>query len=306
MAIFGQIQAHLRTDTGLVREHNEDFVAFREPANEEDAQQNGWIYLVADGVGGADAGEIASRFASEQMIAHFLENIDETDMGRRLLDAMQAANADLRRLVAERNNNSRMATTMVAAVIHKNQVYIGNVGDSRGYHWRNGLLQQITKDQSLVAKLVEEGAITEAEAELHPRKNVILYSLGSERQPKIDLFVLELLAGDILLLCSDGLTRHLSDSDIGEVINQATPEVTSETLVQTARQRGGEDNISAAIIHFGRDTTTAQEPTTKTRAAVTRPLSSSRANRSFLWLTTGFLALVMVFLIVLVWLVLRV
>ncbi len=305
MAIFGQIQAHLRTDTGLVREHNEDFVAFREPANEDDAQQNGWIYLVADGVGGADAGEIASRFASEQMIAHFLENADETDMGRRLLDAMQAANADLRRLVAERNNNSRMATTMVAAVIHKNQVYIGNVGDSRGYHWRNGLLQQITKDQSLVAKLVEEGAITEAEAELHPRKNVILYSLGSERQPKIDLFVLELLAGDILLLCSDGLTRHLSDSEIGEVINQATPEVTSETLVQTARQRGGEDNISAVIIHFSRDTTTAQAQTTKTRAAITRPLSS-RANRSFLWLTTGFLALVMVFLIVLVWLVLRV
>lgn len=307
MAELGQIVAHLRTDPGLVREHNEDFVAFREPADPNDAAQNGWIYLIADGVGGADAGEVASQFASERVLEHFLSGTHEQDWGRRLLDAMQAANTDLRQFVADRDNNSRMATTMVTAVIHKNEVFIGNVGDSRGYHWRNGQLQQITKDQSLVAKLVEEGAITEAEAEAHPRKNVILYSLGSERQPKIELFELSLLPGDILLLCSDGLTRHISDAEIGEVLGQETPEITTRFLVEQARQRGGEDNISVAVIQFGAGAQAADSQSTA-RTAVTP--ASFRATptsaRSFLWLYTTFLTVVMIGLICLAWLILRV
>lgn len=302
MAEFGQIEAHYRTDTGLVRDHNEDFVAFREPTNPYDLQQNGWIYLVADGVGGADAGEVASRFASERLLTHFVEMGQEPDWGRRLLDAMQAANTDLRQFVAERNNNSRMATTMVTAVIHENQVFIGNVGDSRGYHWRNGLLQQITKDQSLVAKLLEEGAITEEEAESHPRKNVILYSLGSERQPRIELFVLTLLPGDILLLCSDGLTRHVPDAEINKVISQETSASATDTLVQMARQGGGEDNISAIVIQFGGDAATARPTGPSSTAVALTPA----VNRSFLWLYTGLLALLMIFLICLTWLILRV
>lgn len=304
MAEIGQIYAHLRTDTGLVRDHNEDFVAFREPTDLNDAQQNGWLYLIADGVGGADAGEVASRFASERMMAHYLGNQSEADFGRRLLDAMQAANVDLRQLVAERNNNSRMATTMVTAVIHENQAFIGNVGDSRGYHWRDGVLQQVTKDQSLVAKLVEEGAITEAEAEAHPRKNVILYSLGSENQPKIDLFLLLLVPGDILLLCSDGLTRHLSDDEIGQVLGQETPEKATAVLVQQARQRGGEDNISVAVIQFGQGKGLPIVPSNRQAS----PALSAQAtvNRTLLWLYTGLLSIVMVFLILLAWFVLRV
>jgi len=301
MAEVGQIQAHLFTDTGLVREHNEDFVACREPADPQDYQQNGWIYLVADGVGGADAGEVASHFASESMVTHFVENNQEPDWGRRLLDAMQAANTDLRQLVAERNSTSRMATTMVAAVITENQVFIGNVGDSRAYHWRNGLIQQITKDQSLVAKLLEEGAITEAEAEAHPRKNVILYSLGSENKPKIDLFTLELLPGDILILCSDGLTRHISDREINEAVSDEPIDMAGESLLQQARQRGGEDNISVVVIQFGGVTGKARADT-----AVTQSVLATNTQRSFLWLYTGVLAAFMILLIILVWLVLRV
>jgi protein phosphatase len=301
MAEVGHIQAHLVTDTGLVREHNEDFVACREPVDPQDSQQNGWIYLVADGVGGADAGEVASHFASESMITHYLENTQEPDWGRRLLDAMQAANSDLRQLVAERNSTSRMATTMVAAVLKENQVFIGNVGDSRAYHWRNGLIQQITKDQSLVAKLLEEGAITEAEAEAHPRKNVILYSLGSENKPKIDLFTLELLPGDIILLCSDGLTRHVSDREINDAISQEPLQTVAELLMREARQRGGEDNISVVVIQFGEAGSRARANT-----AVTSSVPASKTQRSALWLYTGFLAAFMILLIILVWLVLRV
>lgn len=302
MAELGQIQAHLTTDTGLVREHNEDYIACREPVDPQDIQQNGWIYLVADGVGGADAGEVASHFASERMIAHFVENQQEPDWGRRLLDAMQAANSDLRQLVAERNNNSRMATTMVTAVLKENQVFIGNVGDSRAYHWRNGQLQQITRDQSLVAKLLEEGAITEAEAEVHPRKNVILYSLGSENKPKIELFTLTLLPGDIILLCSDGLTRHVSDREINETLGKEAPDVAAELLTQMARQRGGEDNISVVVIQYGQANGKTMGDT-----AVTRPQAAAApSHRSFLWLYTGFLAVFMIVLIFIAWLVLRV
>lgn len=302
----GPVQAHLRTNTGLVREHNEDYVAYREPTDADDAQLNGWLFLVADGVGGADAGEVASRYAAERLIANFLETAEETDWGKRLLAAMQTANQDLRRLVAERDDNSRMATTMVTAVLQNNQVFIGNVGDSRGYHWRNGHIQQITKDQSLVAKLVEEGAISEAEAQAHPRRNVILYSLGSERQPQIDLFERELQPGDILLLCSDGLTRHLSDEEIGDVIRQEEPEQATETLIQLANQRGGEDNISVAVIRYQGQGETAVSTSGTRGASGAAGAAGPVANPTFLWLYTGFLAIVLIFLILLSWLALRV
>lgn len=302
METKGQVNAHLETTTGLVREHNEDFVDLREPADQEDEKLNGWIYLVADGVGGADAGEVASRYASGQMIANFVSNPDETDWGTRLVDAMQAANVKLRKMVADRNDNSRMATTMVAAVIHENKVFIGNVGDSRGYHWRKGQFQQVTKDQSLVAKLVEEGAISEAEAQLHPRRNVILYSLGSENQPKIDLFELTLEPNDILLLCSDGLTRHVADDEISKILSETSPKSATKKLIDLANKRGGEDNISVIVIHYEAfpigDTAVVQPQTAA--------LATLQTNQRFLWVYTGFLAVVLIFLIFITWLVLRV
>lgn len=301
MKVMGQLDAHLGTATGLVREHNEDFVALREPTDREDEQKNGWIYLVADGVGGADAGEVASKYASEQMIAQFVANDDDADWGNRLVNAMHAANSNLRQLVAEREDNSRMATTMVAAVIHENKVFIGNVGDSRGYHWRRGHFQQVTNDQSLVAKLVEEGAITEAEALSHPRRNVILYSLGSENKPKIDLFDLVLLPEDIVFLCSDGLTRHVTDDEISQTLASNSPEAATTKLIQLANQRGGEDNISVVTVQYlgNLDIDTAVADPTPTT-------SESSFNKKALWAYTGCLAAILVFLIFITWLMLRV
>lgn len=314
MSNFGQITAILRTDTGLVRDHNEDFVSHWEPSSETEEAQNGWLYIVADGVGGADAGEVASELTSERTISHYLAQTDEPDWGQRLLNAMQAANTDLRQFVLDRNDNSRMATTMVAAVLKENHALIANVGDSRGYLWRNGRIQQITKDQSLVAKLVEEGAITEEEAHFHPRRNVILYSLGSERSPQIDLFMQPLEPGDILLLCSDGLTRHLADEEIAQILGSEPPEKASISLVRKANERGGEDNISVGVIQYGAGTavsTTTPQKTTKTneRPLVMANQPSANAlvfNRSLLWLYTIVLGLVQTLLIFLVWFFLRV
>src|SRR5687768_9330324 len=127
------IEAVLLTDVGRVRDHNEDFFCSREPAGAEDEARNGWLYIVADGVGGAEAGEVASSFACERTTHHFLAGSAEPEWGVRLKEAMQAANADLRQLVSDRESN--MATTMVAAVIYEGVATIANVGDSRGYHW---------------------------------------------------------------------------------------------------------------------------------------------------------------------------
>ena len=253
--------------------------------------------------------------STESTISHYLEHTDEADWGQRLVDAMQAANTDLRQYVLDRNDNKRMATTMVAAVLKDNLAYIANVGDSRGYLWRNGRIEQITKDQSLVAKLVEEGAISEEEASFHPRRNVILYSLGSERSPKIDLFEQTLQTGDILFLCSDGLTRHVTDAEIALILAEETPDQATQTLIRKANERGGEDNITVAIIRFDRQTAPAPQ---KSREHHTQPLVVTNsnqvtasavtppANQSLLWLYTMALGLVQAILIFLVWFLLRV
>ncbi|MCA9874566.1 MAG: Stp1/IreP family PP2C-type Ser/Thr phosphatase [Anaerolineales bacterium] len=305
------INAFLRTDVGRVRNHNEDFVTFREPADTADEAQNGWLYIVADGVGGADAGEVASQFASERTLAHYLNTADNANWGQRLVDAMQSANTDLRQMVAERDANSRMATTMVAAVFQGPQAFIANVGDSRGYLWRNGRIQQITKDQSLVAKLLEEGAITAEEAEYHPRRNVILYSLGSERTPKIDLFEQSMQPGDIVLLCSDGLIRHVSDDELAEIVTSGEPAQATQKLIELANSRGGQDNISAAILRYEGATEAEQaqarqahsdpEPPKPdvSKTAVAQPLVRSQPKS--LWGLTIALSIVQTILIVTLW-----
>ena len=310
MSAPGLIHAFLRTDVGRVRTHNEDFVIYREPVDANDEAQNGWLYIVADGVGGADAGEVASQFASERTLEHYLNTSDNPNWGQRLVDAMQAANTDLRQMVAERDGNSHMATTMVAVVFKGAQAYLANVGDSRGYLWRDGRIQQITKDQSLVAKLLEEGAITAEEAEFHPRRNVILYSLGSERSPKIDLFEQTMQPGDIILLCSDGLTRHVTNDELSQMIAAADPAQATQDLIELANSRGGQDNISAAILRYeGTATDSAQAqatrpvPTSATpKAATTAVIQPAiRHQPKSLWGLTIALSIIQTLLIISLW-----
>ena len=299
----------MQTDRGLVRDHNEDYILRREPSNCEQEEANGWLYIVADGVGGADAGEIASEYASQQTEAHYMAANGEPHLGKRLVDSMQAANTNLRQLVAERNQNKRMATTMVATAIGDQIAYIANVGDSRGYHWRSNSLRQITKDQSLVAKLVEEGAITEAEAAIHPHRNVILYSIGSEKTPKIDLFEVALNPGDIIFMCSDGLTRHVSDMEISDILGGERLETATSHLIQLANQRGGQDNISAAIIAFGDSSPETLGERRRPRVAMpvfSGNVKTAAPNRKFLVPYTIFLSILEAMLIVMVWLLLRI
>lgn len=312
------LSAAWRTDPGRVRSHNEDFVAAYEPATPDDQLLHGNLYIVADGVGGADAGEVASQFASERTLHHYLQASEKENRGLRLVEAMQAANTDLRRLAADRDDSRRMATTMVAAVVEDGRAFVANVGDSRAYRWRDDVLEQVTRDQSLVARLVEEGALTAEEAVHYPYKNVILYSIGSEKRPPIDLYDVELEPGDLLLLCSDGLTRHVKDEEIAAILGRERPASSAETLVHTARERGGEDNITVAIVQFGSrpEAMTAPEPEIDEEMAhtiarprpepvtVVGPLSTAAVleQRPRLWPLVLLLAVVMVALIFILWL----
>ncbi|MCA9971393.1 MAG: Stp1/IreP family PP2C-type Ser/Thr phosphatase, partial [Anaerolineales bacterium] len=301
MGKLAPIVASLRTDIGRVHDHNEDFITCWEPKTPEDEKKHGWLYIVADGVGGAEAGEVASQFASEKVMAYYLANDAEAHRGERLRQAMQQANTELRQMVANEPESRRMATTMVTAVLEPNHVHIANVGDSRAYHWRAGAIQQITKDHSLVAKLVEEGAISASEAENHPYGNIILYSIGSDKNPRIDLFDLPLAPGDAIILCSDGLTKHVPDAEIGELIARHEPAVATETLINLANERGGRDNISVAVLRYGRRPAVAAA-----RGAQTAVSPTTGPNQLALILYTLLLSFVQTCLIILVWLWLRV
>ena len=291
----------MRTHQGRVRNNNQDFVAWREPSDTADEEKHGWLYILADGAGGMDAGEVASRFATERTLHHYLDD-DEPDWGRRLQEAMQKANADLREMSARHEGNNRMATTMVAVVIVGGRAYVANVGDSRAYFWREGVLSQITKDQSLVAQLLDEGAITAEEAAVHPRRNVILFSLGSERTPKIDIFDLELEADDRLLLCSDGLTRHVRDDEIETIVGQQQASEATDTLIGLANERGGQDNVSVGVLHYRPAVEAA-----RVISGMGRPVEESilAGNRILLWFYTIFLAIVQTVIILAVWWMLR-
>ena len=250
MSSIGRIRSAYLTDRGQVRDHNEDFVIGHEPQTKEQEAQNGWLYVVADGVGGADAGEVASSYASEKTILHFLQSSETADMGARLKKAIESAHYDLCSLIDERQDDRRMGTTIVATAIQEDSVAIANVGDSRGYLISNGTITQITKDHSLIAKLLEEGIVTADEADALNIGNIILQSIGSEQTPVVDIFKLSLKANDCLLLCSDGLTNHVKDEEINEIVSSQSPGDATKTLVDLANERGGHDNITVLVLKY--------------------------------------------------------
>lgn len=292
--VSAPVKAILQTDVGQVRQTNQDFVAFREPAGADVAPTEGWLYILADGAGGMDAGDVASRYATEQTLKYYQENIG-LEWQERLTQSLTLANRDLRELSAQHNGGSRMATTMVATIVHDDIIDIANVGDSRAYHFRAGQLRQLTKDQSLVAKLVDEGAITPEEAAVHPRRNVLLHSIGSDRTPQIDLYQQQLEIDDIMLLCSDGLTNHVPDSDIAMILaDYDDPAEATDVLINLANERGGRDNISVILLRYVGE-------------AVVDPAGTATTIYSkALWTYTLLLCLLQTILIFLVWDFLRV
>lgn len=241
------LTVHHRSDVGRVRGHNQDYLGYRQPEEPELRAEAGWVYAVADGVGGAQAGEVASKLAIQTLLAAYYRSYQEMPTDR-LREAFVEANRAVYEQANRQEGPHRMSTTLVAAVIRGRELTVVNVGDSRAYLIREGQIRQITRDHSVVAQLLTEGVITPEQAEGHPRRHVISRSIGARPEVEPDVFVETLLPDDYILLCSDGLTEHVTDDEILAAIQEADPEASVQRLVDLANERGGTDNITVLVV----------------------------------------------------------
>jgi protein phosphatase len=238
------------TDTGKKRRRNEDAFVCEPP-----------LFAIADGMGGAQAGEIASRLAAAAMRE---ETEGALSLEERVVALIREANRRVFESASEDRTRSGMGTTMTAAIVEEGRVVIGHVGDSRAYRLRDGRLEQLTDDHSLVAELVRSGKITPEEAETHPQRSVITRVLGTELDLDVDTFDVEAQEGDVFLLCSDGLTIMLGDDDVREIVerNRADLKRAVRELVTAANRAGGEDNITVIVFEIAADAAEPGEETT--------------------------------------------
>jgi protein phosphatase len=236
------------TDVGLSRQLNEDTWNWTELGDDV------YLYVVADGMGGHDSGEVASALAATTIcsVAHdrlrALDNPSADTVENVLDEAFQTANNTVKNLADERGSD--MGTTLVAVLtIGSKLALMANVGDSRGYLLRNDTLHPVTRDHSLVARMVEQGRLTPQEARTHPHGNILLRTVGTERNVQPDIVAIETERDDRLLLCSDGLWGEVEDEDIEAILNQhEDPRVAARELLRAAHRGGGKDNITVMLV----------------------------------------------------------
>lgn len=243
-----QLRYSLLSHPGRKRQHNEDFVASFDPDNQDDLQRSGRLFILADGVGGASKGERASQYAAQKVLFEYYRT-PEKPPEERLSDLIRQVGNEIYMFAQESEVFMRMASTMVAAVVRNDRLTVANVGDSRLYLVRDGVVNQITKDHSWVAEMVRDGVMTEQEAMQSKRKNRITRSIGGELNVKVDIFSnIPLQSGDRILICSDGFSQYADREQIGRMIAQRSPEEAASAMIEYANRSGGSDNISVIVI----------------------------------------------------------
>lgn len=267
-----QIRAtfHAITDCGRTRDHNEDTFLVADLATAEplritreeahELTERGMLYLVADGMGGAAAGELASEMAAVEIHRHMVETwrIDRDSTSerftQRLRESVERANQLLHNYARENPEVRGMGTTVTVAGVWRDRLYLAQIGDSRGYLVRDGEARQLTRDQSLTQRLVEVGELTEEEAEASERRNIILQALGPDPRVNVDLSWQSLQRGDVLIICSDGLSTVVRRDDIATAVREMPDiERLAQNLVSLANERGGPDNITVVVVRFDGD-----------------------------------------------------
>lgn len=246
------------TDVGEVRDHNEDAVLVKEYGKGTVAgAEFAGLYIVSDGMGGAEAGEVASALTiqtvAERVEQAFTRGGSTSDTQREtwLREAIEAANAAIHEYGKEHRESAGLGATVVAALVSDHHYSVAWVGDSRAYIWEHGRLQQLSRDHSLVARLVEIGQISPAEARTHEHRNVLIRSLGSKEQVVVDSLSRPLVRGARLLLCSDGLTTHVEDNVLADILSRhRDPGDAVLELVAAANAGGGSDNISVVVVFY--------------------------------------------------------
>ena len=234
------------TDAGKVRTHNEDSVTIVKNQNNE------YILMVADGMGGHRKGEVASSIAVTHLGKRFTDVAsvgNKLDAVNWLNDNINEVNNEILDYAKENEDSQGMGSTLVCAVLTKDFLIFGNIGDSSGYVLKNGKLHKVTKDHTLVNLLIEAGSLTLEEAKNHPKKNVLMRALGATEKAELDIFDVD-IQNDGVLLCSDGLTSLISDEQIELVLNDDTLSIDQKVvkLINKCNARGGHDNISIALL----------------------------------------------------------
>ena len=251
------------TDVGRKREHNEDNMAHVIPKDPQVMARKGALFIVADGMGGHAAGEVASEIAVDAVTNVYYQD-DSDDVAISLLHAIKRANAMIHQRAAENMLRSGMGTTCVAAVLCGSMAYIANVGDSRAYLVRNGQVRQISQDHSWVAEQVRAGLLSEEQARTHAQRNVITRCLGTQAEVEVDVFSEPLEENDALVLCTDGLSGSVSDDEIRRAVEQTGPQESVYHLIEQANENGGPDNITAIVVRVQE---VGWEPPTMRRSA---------------------------------------
>jgi serine/threonine protein phosphatase PrpC len=227
------------SDTGLQRRANEDAYMARSP-----------VFVVADGMGGAQAGEVASRIAVEAFERGFDDN-GGASPEQLLADRVREANARIHEMSQTEQDRAGMGTTITAAHVGEHEIAIAHVGDSRAYRMRDGTLERLTEDHSLVEEMRRRGQLTAQEADEHPQRSIITRALGPEPEVTVDTHSWRGLAGDIYLLCSDGLTSMLAEPQVGAILRgAATLTDAGHALIDAANRAGGRDNITVVLFRL--------------------------------------------------------
>lgn len=233
------------SDIGNKRSLNEDYAGYLEKDNYK-------IYVVADGMGGHNAGEVASKMAVEGIIKYISENINEKNYNDILKEAIINSNSEIYNFARTNEKLNGMGTTVTACFIVNDKVFIANVGDSSCFLIRGKKINKITKDHSLVQELLDLGTISEEEAFNHPKKNIITRAVGTSEKVLIDIFEIDILKSDIVMLCSDGLTNEVQKSQVVDILdNSNSLNDACEKLILEAKNNGGRDNIT--VLLFGGD-----------------------------------------------------
>lgn len=248
-------EAQIRTHTGSVREVNEDSVSTvldwrnKLGLTDDDLGARGHLFVVADGMGGHAAGEVASQMAVETLFRTYYADVTHPQ-DEALSNAISAANTLLVQQAEADRRQAGMGTTLVASLLHGDDLLVANVGDSRAYLFRKGQLTQITQDHSWVAEQMAAGVLTSDEALRHPYRNVVTHSLGPDRDPTPDFFRLTVEPGDRMLLCTDGLSNIMAHKEMAGILAAYPPDEAADLLLAHTLERGAPDNVTLALIDY--------------------------------------------------------
>ena len=241
-----------RTDVGRVRDHNEDYLGYASPSTPAKIRTHGWMFVLADGVGGQEKGEVASKTAVEHIVAGFYNAKDGESHSVVLQRLVQGANAAVfEAAVTGGRTSAGMATTVVACALRYDRVSVAHVGDSRCYLIRNGKAAQITRDHTVASEQVRLGLVTAQEAAEGSTSHILSRALGTELVANVDTNDHQIFAGDVLLLCSDGLHGPVGATEMAAICGAGQDlHTAAEKLVALANDRGGGDNISVQLIRI--------------------------------------------------------